>query len=420
MTVPLSDRNSSKERIFPLRGSISIKSCAGVPSGTICEGVKTIFATFVFAPWAKLAKFVGHMKGQTFQRWIFYLALAIALWSTAACHWKAFRQDACTSIKIVDRPIIFDSTRARLTIEYMKSHYGMDVDRPTIQPKMIVVHWTAIPDLERSFAAFDPVFLPSSRSKIRHAGALNVSAHYLIDRDGTIYRLLPDTIMARHVIGLNHAAIGIENVGDASHPLTEDQLRANACLIRQLVQKYPIEYLLGHHEYTRFIGHPLWKELDTSYLTYKVDPGDAFMEALRSKLHDLTFQPLPTPASLPKPTIDETQSTPPSQNAGLAKIVWHSDSVHFGTVQHGEVRHHTYRFTNVGTAPLKIEMVSACDCAEIDYPKHLIAPGESGAIRLTFYSARRKPGHVRVEIDVIANTEPFLHTLILEADVLPQ
>jgi|GEM_PF-371615 len=362
------------------------------------------------------------MKWRTNQQWFSYWALFLAVWSTAACHWKTFRQQSCARIQIVDRPIVFDSTRARLTIEYMKDHYGMNVTRPIIQPRMIVVHWTAIPDLERSFAAFDPVFLPSSRSKIRHAGALNVSAHYLIDRDGTIYRLLPDTIMARHVIGLNHAAIGIENVGDASHPLTEDQLRANACLIRQLVQKYSIEYLLGHHEYTRFIGHPLWKELDSSYLTYKVDPGDAFMKALRTQLHDLPFKPLPTPATLHKPTIDETQPTPLPQgdSTGVAKIIWHSDSVHFGTVRHGEVRHHTYRFTNVGTAPLTIEMVSACDCAEIDYPKHAIAPGESGAIHLTFYSGRRKPGHVHVEIDVIANTKPFVHTLVLEANVLPQ
>ncbi len=35
----------------------------------------------------------------------------------------------------------------------------------------------------------------------------------MVDRDGTRYRLMPETYMARHVIGLNYYSIGIENVG---------------------------------------------------------------------------------------------------------------------------------------------------------------------------------------------------------------
>ena len=41
-------------------------------------------------------------------------------------------------------------------------------------------------------------------------------AHFVIDRDGTIYQLVPLGIMCRHTVGLNYTAIGIEHVGIGS------------------------------------------------------------------------------------------------------------------------------------------------------------------------------------------------------------
>ncbi|MEJ2003691.1 MAG: peptidoglycan recognition family protein, partial [Cyclobacteriaceae bacterium] len=158
---------------------------------------------------------------------------------------------------------------------------------------MIVVHWTQIPTFEGSFEAFYKPALEGSRPDIAGAGALNVSAHYLIDQDGTIYHLMPDTLMARHVIGLNHIAIGIENVGGTEdRPLTSDQYKANRWLIRELSEKYDIEYLIGHYEYTKFENHELWLEKDPGYRTVKVDPGTEFMTSLREDLDDLGFKPV--------------------------------------------------------------------------------------------------------------------------------
>lgn len=186
-----------------------------------------------------------------------------------------------------------------MLLEYMQDHYGMNPETPMIDPRMIVVHWTAIPTLEASFEAFYEPTLPASRATIGKASPLNVSVPYLIDRDGTIYQLMPDTLFARHVIGLNHTAIGIENVGDGDqYPLTEAQLDSNEKLIRYLMDKYPVEYVIGHHEYQQFIGHPLWKEKDAAYLTEKDDPGDAFMAQLRDRLSDLTMKPLPQADSI--------------------------------------------------------------------------------------------------------------------------
>jgi len=110
-----------------------------------------------------------------------------------------------------------------------------------------------------------------------------------VDRDGVIFRQLPETAFARHTIGLNYCAIGVENVGGSNAPLTEAQLEANVALIRYLKKKYNIEYVIGHHEYKSFIGHPLWKEKDPNYLTNKTDPGDEFMNKVRERIKDLNI-----------------------------------------------------------------------------------------------------------------------------------
>ncbi|SKB58792.1 N-acetylmuramoyl-L-alanine amidase [Salegentibacter holothuriorum] len=198
------------------------------------------------------------------------------------------------SDRIIDRPINFTEERNQLSLDYLEVRYGLEKSSPEITPKMIVLHWTAIPDLESSFSTFNPVNLPGAREDIQKAGALNVSAHFLVDRDGTIYRLMPETTMARHVIGLNHAAIGVENVGGTKEtPLTKAQLKANINLVKYLSEKYTIEYLLGHYEYPQFEGHELWLEKDESYRTQKTDPGKEFMRKVRKKTKSLNFKPVP-------------------------------------------------------------------------------------------------------------------------------
>jgi N-acetyl-anhydromuramyl-L-alanine amidase AmpD len=202
---------------------------------------------------------------------------------------------SCTTIKIIDKPITFDQERSDLTLEYLEQHYDLKQNNPTINPKMVVVHWTVIPTLEKSFEAFDPSKLPEWRPDIANASALNVSAQFLIDQDGAIYQLLPETTMARHVIGLNHCAIGIENVGGTGDKqLTKKQLKSNIKLIRHLKKKYPdIEYVIGHFEYTYFEGHELWLEKDDGYRTEKTDPGVDFINTIRIRTSENNWKSIP-------------------------------------------------------------------------------------------------------------------------------
>ncbi|MGB5270722.1 peptidoglycan recognition protein family protein [Eudoraea sp.] len=202
---------------------------------------------------------------------------------------------SCSASKeIVDKPIVFNEERTELTRTYLLERYGLEQESPAISPKMIVLHWTVIPSLEEAFEAFDPATLPNWRPDIESVSGLNVSSQFMVDRDGTIYSLMPETNMARHVIGLNHCAIGVENVGGTKElPLTKAQLKANIWLVEYLSNKYPIEYLIGHYEYTNFENHPLWLEKDETYRTVKTDPGKDFMKKVRKATKNLNFKPVP-------------------------------------------------------------------------------------------------------------------------------
>ena len=206
---------------------------------------------------------------------------------------NAFAADPC----MIEKPIEFSEARAEMTKEYIRSHYGLNAKDITIDPKIIVLHWTAEPDFAKSFGRLKPEKLLSDRKDIARGGALNVSSNFLVDKDGTIYRLMPDNYMARHIIGLNYYSIGIENVGgkgDKSEDLTPAQIASNIYLVRYLKAKYPnIELLIGHHEYNRMKKTKYWLEKDDSYFTKKNDPGDSFMKAVRGEVKDLKLQEPP-------------------------------------------------------------------------------------------------------------------------------
>ena len=196
--------------------------------------------------------------------------------------------------KIQSKLIDFNQERIDLTLAYRRIHQDPQATDILITPKMIILHWTGIDSLESTWKYFNRTRAEAARADLAAAGEVNVSAHFLVDRDGTIYRLMPETWMARHCIGLNHVAVGVENVGDgAKFPLTEAQAKANAALVRYLKGKYPIQYLIGHLEYRRMEATPLFLERDPKYRNNKPDPGNNFMEKVRKLVNDLKLDSAP-------------------------------------------------------------------------------------------------------------------------------
>ena len=186
---------------------------------------------------------------------------------------------------------VFDQQRLLLTSAYSQQHYGRSSSSLT-DPRMIVVHYTDIGTLQGSLEFFQPDRLDRRlRKDIARGGDVNVSAHYVVDRNGDLYQLAPEDVICRHTIGFNYTAIGIENVAANANDLTDLQARANAALISRIKSRHPtIHYLIGHYEYrdSTLPHYRLFVEKDQSYrLTEKVDPGPAFMAKVRRLLREV-------------------------------------------------------------------------------------------------------------------------------------
>jgi beta-N-acetylhexosaminidase len=79
-----------------------------------------------------------------------------------------------------------------------------------------------------------------------------VCSHFLVDRDGTIFQLVPVDLICRHTVGLNDVAIGIEHVGAADDEVMNNhaQLRASLRLTSWLRCRHGIarSNVIGHAE----------------------------------------------------------------------------------------------------------------------------------------------------------------------------
>ncbi len=193
----------------------------------------------------------------------------------------------CASDPIRDRPISFSAWRVHETIRYVNERYDRNITSLEMLPVMIVVHYTAMDSLNVSFDYLNKEEMETGRDQLRKAGGANIAVQFLVGKSGEIYRLMPEHHIGRHVIGLNRHAIGIENVGAGASSLTAEQVKANEYIVRSLVKKFPIRYLIAHSEYRSFENTPLWEERDKTYRTEKHDPGEKFMAALRTSVADL-------------------------------------------------------------------------------------------------------------------------------------
>ncbi len=193
----------------------------------------------------------------------------------------AFAKKHVEGLPIIYKPIEWSENRERLIKEYAQEHYGFSTT--TIVPRAVVVHWTATETFE---ATYDYFYNEEFTSGI-DAGTLNVASHFVVDRDGTIYRLTPENALNRHAIGYNWCAIGIENVGgvNGKEDLTAAQLLSNIHLIQYLHEKYPtIKYVFGHYQQNEARASGLYIENVPDYYAEKIDPGRIFMRLLRENL----------------------------------------------------------------------------------------------------------------------------------------
>jgi N-acetylmuramoyl-L-alanine amidase len=147
---------------------------------------------------------------------------------------------------VVRRPIPFGERRKEEMRQYAMRHYGID-DYRLRRPRVIVEHYTATD----SFAPVYNYFATDAPDPELHE-LPGICAHFVIDRDGTIYQVVSTRIMCRHTVGLNWTAIGIEHVGqsDAEVLGNRRQIAASLRLTRMLQGRYGISTrnVIGHNE----------------------------------------------------------------------------------------------------------------------------------------------------------------------------
>jgi N-acetylmuramoyl-L-alanine amidase len=191
--------------------------------------------------------------------------------------------------RITSKPIPFDEKRKADMRAYARRHYGLDEHR-LLDPKVIVQHYTVTDSFGPVFDTFAP-----NRPDPELGELPGVCAHFVIDRDGTIYRLVSTKLMCRHAVGLNYTAIGIEHVGrsDAQVMGNRRQLAASLRLTRGLQGRHGISLrnVIGHNENR---SSPFHRErVERLRSQTHADFPKAVMDRYRSRLTRL-----PNPASL--------------------------------------------------------------------------------------------------------------------------
>jgi AmpD protein len=143
----------------------------------------------------------------------------------------------------------------------------------------LVIHCISLPERSRESGSVTDLFLNrldcNSHPSYAELTGLHVSAHFLIDRDGSVTQFVSCEKRAWHAgisaamdrSNFNHFSIGIELLGDVYTPFEVAQYNSLKQLARELQSRYPLKYAMAHSEISP---------------TRKADPGPFFnWECLR-------------------------------------------------------------------------------------------------------------------------------------------
>ncbi|WP_170325835.1 N-acetylmuramoyl-L-alanine amidase [Ruegeria arenilitoris] len=117
--------------------------------------------------------------------------------------------------------------------------------RDGLTPSLVVIHYTA---MDSPQAALDRLCNPEHE----------VSAHYLIGGDGTLWQMVHEEHRAWHAgagewhgqSDINSRSIGIELDNTGAHPFSEPQIAVLETLLRQIQKRWSIspDHVIGHSD----------------------------------------------------------------------------------------------------------------------------------------------------------------------------
>jgi N-acetylmuramoyl-L-alanine amidase len=210
------------------------------------------------------------------------LAGAIAAGAEAAST-EPHSQAAAAKPQLIKKPIPYGKKRKRDMAGYSKRHYGHFKWR-LADPKLVVIHYAEAGSIGSIYNTFAP-----NRPDVEFNELPNVCTHFGVSAGGGIFKFVPVSVRCRHVVGLNHVAIGIEHVGFSDSDILNrpSQLNASLKLSHWLRCRFglAIEGVIGHNE---SLSSPHFKELDPRFKgRTHGDFGHASMETYRAALAKL-------------------------------------------------------------------------------------------------------------------------------------
>lgn len=165
-------------------------------------------------------------------------------------------------------------------LNYFRKTYG--VDSLKFRPSMLVMHYTVVPTAEQTYSVLQ---------------RRRVTVHFVVDKDGTIYQLLPLERRCTGAYGVNHKALSIEMVATTEADLLSRpyQVFKSFCLARYLMAMYeiPQDKVVGHYEVSEGVSRvPEYLDLADPYYPTRyppsetrTDPGKKYMRLLRGYLN---------------------------------------------------------------------------------------------------------------------------------------
>ena len=127
--------------------------------------------------------------------------------------------------------------------------------------------------------------------------------------------------------------------------------------------------------------------------------------SIKKTQSQLEYDPVMQQDRMPGSESEAMESIEIPDTAGkVAKVVFDSTKYHFGVVY--EVEREIF-FTNVGEGDLLIELVTACECTQLDWSRLPIKKGQRSKISIS-YNSKGKDGPQIVDVDIIGNMDPIV------------
>lgn len=103
----------------------------------------------------------------------------------------------------------------------------------------------------------------------------------------------------------------------------------------------------------------------------------------------------------------QTSPAPPTLPAKTkpAFVTWDKKLIELGKVKRGEKREMFFEFTNTSGQDIQIDIVDACSCTTVDFPRSIIIPGGKGRLDVVFDSTEKEAAETIGITVVFKNTD---------------